>query len=109
MVARPGGGRVLFAFGVLRVGFPREWDPDPFVLVTVFGLYAIALFRFHALDPVPLARTAVIEQMREGLVVVDVRGADRGREPERGARLGAVVREPSVVARAPTCSRSTTI
>jgi PAS domain S-box-containing protein len=66
--------RVLFAFGVLHFGFPREWDPDPIVLGTLFGLYALALFGFHALDPVALARTAVIEQMREGLVVVDVEG-----------------------------------
>lgn len=38
-------------------------------------LYAIALLRFRVFDPIPLARVAVIEQMREGMMVLDERGA----------------------------------
>ena len=36
-------------------------------------MYAIALFRFRIFDPLPVARAMVIEQMREGMVVLDDR------------------------------------
>ena len=77
--------RFFFEVGVLRWRLPPPWDPDPFVLVAVFGLYAIVLFRFHALDPVPLARAAALEQMREGMLVVDVEGRIVRRQSERRA------------------------
>jgi PAS domain S-box-containing protein len=35
------------------------------------GLYALALFRFHMFDPIVVARTTVIEQMQEGMIVLD--------------------------------------
>jgi len=34
-------------------------------------LYAVALFRYHMFDPMPTARQTAIEQMREGMVVLD--------------------------------------
>jgi PAS domain S-box-containing protein len=34
-------------------------------------MYSIALFRFNILSPVPLARETVIDQMHEGILVVD--------------------------------------
>ncbi len=37
-------------------------------------IYAVALFGFHILDPVSLARQAVIDQMREGMLVLDLQG-----------------------------------
>ena len=37
-------------------------------------MYAIALFGFRILDPLPAARTAALEQMREGMVVFDADG-----------------------------------
>ena len=93
MVLGQVGARVVFELGT-RVGFPSEWDPDPFVLGIVFGLYAVALFRFHALDPVPAARAAALEQMREGMLVVDLQGHIVDANPaaqetlgESGARL----------------------
>ena len=54
----------------------------------MFGLYAIVLFRFHVLDPVPLARAAAIEQMREGMVVVDVEGRIVDANPSAERALG---------------------
>lgn len=36
--------------------------------------YALAFLRFHAIDPVAAARTAVLDQMSEGLYVLDVQG-----------------------------------
>ena len=80
--------RFFFELGVLRWRLPPQWDPDPFVLVAVFGLYAIVLFRFHALDPVPLARAAALEQMREGMLVVDVEGRIVDANPSAERALG---------------------
>jgi signal transduction histidine kinase len=37
-------------------------------------MYAIALFGFRIFDPVPLARKMTIEQLREGILVLDPRG-----------------------------------
>lgn len=39
-----------------------------------FVLYALALFRFHMLDPISASRQQVIEQMREGMLVADAHG-----------------------------------
>jgi len=38
------------------------------------ALYAFALFYFHVLDPILLARTTVIEQMTDGMLVLDLQG-----------------------------------
>jgi signal transduction histidine kinase len=48
---------------------------DPLVLTVLlpWTMYAIALFGFHILDPLPPARTVAIEQMQEGMVVLDAR------------------------------------
>ena len=37
------------------------------------SLYALALFRFRMFDPIPIARETVIEQMHEGMLVLDSR------------------------------------
>jgi signal transduction histidine kinase len=37
-------------------------------------LYSFALFRFGMFDPIPMARNKVIEQMREGMLVLDAAG-----------------------------------
>jgi PAS domain S-box-containing protein len=46
---------------------------DPAVLAEMFtaAMYALALFRFRMFDPIPVARETVIEQMREGMLVLD--------------------------------------
>lgn len=36
--------------------------------------YALAFLRFHAIDPIAAARRAVLQQMREGLFVIDLQG-----------------------------------
>jgi signal transduction histidine kinase len=71
MVLAQVGARVTFELGVVRLSLPTQWDPDLFVLLVTFGVYAIALFGFHALDPVPGARRAALATMRDGMVVVD--------------------------------------
>jgi signal transduction histidine kinase len=49
---------------------------DPLVVTVLlpWTMYAIALFGFHILDPLPAARTVAIEQMQEGMVVLDAGG-----------------------------------
>ena len=89
------GARFFFEFGVMGWRLPARWDPDPFVLVSVFGLYAIALFRFHVLDPVPLARAAAIEQMRDGMVVVDLEGCIVHANPSAQRALHGEARRPA--------------
>ena len=91
MVLAQVGARILFEFGVIRLGFPRQWDPDPFVLVTTFGLYAVVLFRFHVLDPISFARPAALDQMKEGIVVVDVEGRIVDANPSAERTLGESV------------------
>ncbi len=46
---------------------------DPTILASNFlaVAYAIALFGFRMFDPIPMARKTVIEQMREGMLVLD--------------------------------------
>ncbi|MBI5839190.1 MAG: PAS domain-containing protein [Chloroflexi bacterium] len=39
-----------------------------------FIIYSLALFRFHMFDPIPAARKTAIEQMREGMLVLDTGG-----------------------------------
>jgi signal transduction histidine kinase len=54
---------------------PWSASLDPIVLSALIGAagYAIALFGFHILDPVPAARRVVIEQMHAGMVVFDAK------------------------------------
>jgi PAS domain S-box-containing protein len=64
-------GNALYVFN-LNPLYPL--DPTPFA----FAMSALALgwclFRFRLLDIVPVARSAIIEGLREGIIVLDVRG-----------------------------------
>jgi PAS domain S-box-containing protein len=73
MIAGQLGARALHTLST-EGPFATRWEADPFVLLAVFGLYAVALFGFHALDPVPESRRAAVAQMIEGLVVLDPEG-----------------------------------
>jgi PAS domain S-box-containing protein len=67
-------GRIMYVFDSLN---NRLFSPGESALV-VIGLscllYAIALFRFRVLDPIQQARTIVIEQMIDGMLVLDMHG-----------------------------------
>lgn len=82
------GARLVYELRIRGV-FPSAWDADPFVLLAVFTLYAIALFRFHVFDPVPAARAVAIEQMREGMLVLDLAGRLVDANPAAERMLGA--------------------
>jgi PAS domain S-box-containing protein len=47
---------------------------DVFGIAFAYLMYTIALFRFNVLNPVLLARQMVIDQMSEGMLVVDQQG-----------------------------------
>ena len=65
--------RVLYVVDAAHL--PLSASLDPIVLSALIGAagYAIALFGFHILDPVPAARQTVIEQMHAGVVVFDAK------------------------------------
>ena len=64
----------------MRVVLFREWPliGAQVYTVPVFALpfltYAIALFGFRILDPIPLARQMAIEQLHAGMLVLDLEG-----------------------------------
>jgi signal transduction histidine kinase len=63
--------RVLSIVDAGRLPWPAAVDPLTIGLLLSAGAYAIALFGFRIFDPVPAARTAALEQMRDGMVVFD--------------------------------------
>jgi PAS domain S-box-containing protein len=66
--------RLLFILDYIKSGI---LGPGESILVMVgflFSMYALALFRFRVFDPVQLARSAVIEQMGDGMLVLDLKG-----------------------------------
>jgi PAS domain S-box-containing protein len=87
MIVAQLGARFVFEFG-LRLGFPSHWSYGTFMLLFLFGVYAIALFRFHVFDPVPAARAAAIDQMLEGMLVLDLQGRIVDANPAAQRTLG---------------------
>jgi PAS domain-containing protein len=64
--------RVGYGLGII---YPDTIGPGERVLLVVgvmTAAYALAFMRFHAIDPVAAARTAVLNQMNEGLYVLDM-------------------------------------
>jgi signal transduction histidine kinase len=70
---------------VVRTDLPL----DILGVLVVFVAWAIVLFGFRILDPVPLARQAVIAQMRDGLLVLNAQGRVASLNPAAQAILGA--------------------
>ena len=64
------------------------------VLATAFAsaMYALALFRFRMFDLIPIARRTVIEQMREGMLVLDSRQRIMDLNPAAERILGIAAR-----------------
>jgi serine phosphatase RsbU (regulator of sigma subunit) len=73
---------------VVRTDLPL----DILGVLVVFVAWAIVLFGFRILDPVPLARRAVIAQMHDGLLVLDAEGRVASLNPAAQAILGAPAR-----------------
>ena len=81
-------GRALF---MLEKIYTIQFVPplDLLGMMIEFLMYAIALFGFRIFDPVALARQAVITQMREGMLVLDLAGRVASLNPAAAAILGS--------------------
>ena len=80
------GSRVLYVLDLTSA------SPLPLyvlMLAYLYLMYAVALFGFHILDPVPFARRTVIEQMRGGVLVLDPQGRVAGANPAAEEIVGA--------------------
>lgn len=66
--------RVMYALDLLDVNPLFPMDPTVVFFVFPAMMYALALFRFQLFNLVPIAREAVIAQMREGMLVLDHQG-----------------------------------
>jgi PAS domain S-box-containing protein len=67
-------GRVMYVLDSLN---HQIFSPGESTLVVIglsCSIYAFALFAFRVLDPIPLARSVVIEQMSDGMLVLDMQG-----------------------------------
>lgn len=56
---------------VARIIDLGDLDLTPFTFVVSGSIFALGIFRYGLLDIVPIARDRLIEQMRDGVVVVD--------------------------------------
>jgi len=66
----PLAGNLLTITGLAPAGL-RAIDFTPFMLMISGLIMAVALFRLHLFDLAPIARLLVVEQMGDGVVVVD--------------------------------------
>jgi NtrC-family two-component system sensor histidine kinase KinB len=64
-------------------------DPTPFALIVTGVGFSWAVFRFGFLDLVPIARAAVIENMADGMMVLDREGRVLDLNAEARSVLGA--------------------
>ncbi|MDW7657905.1 MAG: histidine kinase N-terminal 7TM domain-containing protein [Bacillota bacterium] len=67
-------GRIMYVLDSL---YNQVLSPGESVLIVIglsCSVYAYALFHFRVLDPIPLARSIVIEQMSDGMLVLDMHG-----------------------------------
>lgn len=64
----------------------------PEIAISVAG-FAIALFRFRILDPIPLARRMAIDQLRAGMLVLDLQGCVVSLNPAAESMFGISTRQ----------------
>ena len=81
------GGRILYMLE--RTGLLHSVLPiDLLGMAFEFSMYALALFGFRILDPVPLARQTAIEQLPAGVLVLDTEGKIVNLNPAASSILG---------------------
>ena len=82
------GTRVVFLLDTAHLPALSSLNLTIIVVLLPWTAYAIALFGFRILDPLPEARRAVIEQMHAGVVVFDARGRVLSLNPSAETILG---------------------
>lgn len=68
-------GRAMYVLDSLRKHVFSPGESTFVVIGLSCSAYAFALFYFRVLDPITLARTVVIEQMADGMFVLDLQGS----------------------------------
>ncbi|MBI5652893.1 MAG: PAS domain S-box protein [Chloroflexi bacterium] len=63
--------RLVYLFWITEINPEMPTNFDLFAVNFSSIMYVIALFGFRIFDPIPMARRTVIEQMREGMIVLD--------------------------------------
>ena len=89
-VVLPWVGNVLYIF---RIGPLPGLDLTPFTFAVAGIPLAWAILRLRLYDLAPVARNAVIEGMRDGMIVLDLEDRISDLNPAAGAILGVPVRE----------------
>jgi PAS domain S-box-containing protein len=64
---------IAFRLGLVNRNPFAPMDPTVLTITFVAAVYALALFRFHVFNVVPVARDTVIERMADGLLVLDAK------------------------------------
>jgi PAS domain S-box-containing protein len=81
-------GRVGYTLDKMDTGWLGPGETAFFTVGLVAITYAIAFLRFDMIDPVSAARTSVLEQMREGMFVLDRENRILDMNPMAAAILG---------------------
>jgi PAS domain S-box-containing protein len=66
--------RTMFMVEHIYGGFPGPGEAILAIIGVQATSYGLAFFRFHVLDPLPAAHIAAIEQMVDGMLVLDLDG-----------------------------------
>ena len=61
-------------FYIIRLGPLAPFDLTPIAYALTCIVFSMGLFRFGLLDLAPIARETIIEEMKEGVIVIDPRG-----------------------------------
>ncbi len=81
---------------------PMPWGLDAFLFTLTSALMAIAIFRYRFLDIMPIARQALVEQLPDGVIVIDANGrivdANRAIETLIGHQEDSIVGQPLATA-----------
>jgi signal transduction histidine kinase len=81
-------GRVGYALDRMDTGWFGPGESAFFSVGLVGIAYAVAFLGFHIIDPVVVARTSVLKQMREGMLVLDTKGRILDVNPMGASILG---------------------
>jgi PAS domain S-box-containing protein len=84
-------GRTLYTLVKAEV-FQSTLPLEFFGMGFEFLIYAIALFGFHILDPIPTARNMVIEQLHTGMLVLDNQTTLASLNPAAATILGTTAK-----------------
>ena len=81
-------GRIGYTLDKMDTGWFGPGESALFTVGVVAAAYAIAFLGFHVIDPVTAARRSVLQQMREGMFVLDPEGRILDVNPMGAAIVG---------------------